>query len=86
MNALIALAAAGTLLAGGAASPETVTKPRQASVVGSAQIRFHYVPDDDIRFHFNAHAAPFTRPTPQAPSGLLRGGFTVRHADVPLPR
>ncbi|HEU5474298.1 MAG TPA: hypothetical protein VFV67_26925 [Actinophytocola sp.] len=71
MKALIVLVAAGTLLTGAAAVPEAVATPaRPAGVVGWAQIRFHYAPNDDIRFRFDAHAAAFTRPTPQAPSGL----------------
>jgi hypothetical protein len=91
MNALITLAAAATLLTGisavpgAAASPDAAgAKPtRSASVTGSAQIRYHPAPDDDIRFHFDAHAAPFTRPIPEAPSGLptdARG--TVRFSHV----
>ena len=86
MNALIALTAAATLLAGSSAVPETAAKPakppKSASVTGSAQIRYHAVPDDDIRFHFDAHAAPNTRPTPEAPGGLptdARGTVRFSH-------
>ncbi|MFI6094888.1 hypothetical protein ACIA8G_05000 [Lentzea sp. NPDC051213] len=83
MNPLIALAATSALLTGSVAAPEEVAKPpAQASVIGSAQIRFHYVPNDDIRFHFDVHAAPFTKPTPEAPKGLptdARGTVRFSH-------
>lgn len=80
MNALIALAAVGALLTGSTAAGGAGAEP--AAVTGSAQIRYHFAPEDDIRFHFDAHAAPFTRPTPQAPSGLptdARGTVLFSH-------
>ncbi|WP_231634119.1 hypothetical protein, partial [Streptomyces clavuligerus] len=53
-----------------------------AGVRGKAQIFFNYSPEDTIRFGVDAQAAPFTRPIPQAGTGLptdARGTLTISH-------
>ncbi|QFZ17211.1 hypothetical protein [Saccharothrix syringae] len=62
----------------------TAEEPRHAAgVSGSARVHYAYSPDDDIRFRFDAHAAPYSRPTPEAPGGLptdARGTVRFSHA------
>jgi hypothetical protein len=82
--AALACVATAVLTVAGSASPAAPTpaESTDASVIGSARVFFHYSPDDDIRFTFNAHRAPFTRPTDEAPQGTpsdARGTVTFTH-------
>ncbi|MEO3753228.1 hypothetical protein [Streptomyces sp. B6B3] len=83
LTALSCVAAAALTVAGSASpAAPTPARPEKASVVGSARVFFHYAPDDDIRFAFDAHRAPFTRPTDEAPQGTptdARGTVTFTH-------
>ncbi|GHJ36942.1 hypothetical protein [Streptomyces sp. TS71-3] len=66
-----------------AASAPQKDRPRYASVTGAAEFVLPYVTDNDIRsFTFDAHAAPYSRPLPDAPTGLptdARGTVKVSH-------
>jgi hypothetical protein len=78
MKVTIRHAIAASALAAAAAMTLTVPtataatpRPATASVTGSAQVRLTFSPDDDVRtFTFDAHATPYRRPLPSAPSGL----------------
>ncbi|GAA3845359.1 hypothetical protein GCM10022243_09580 [Saccharothrix violaceirubra] len=87
MKSLLTLATLGVLLTGAAvasASPADgdADRGRPASVTGSAQVRYHYVPTEEIKFEFDAQAAPFTRITPDSPNGRptdARGTVRISH-------
>ncbi|MFG3052640.1 hypothetical protein ACGFZP_17010 [Kitasatospora sp. NPDC048239] len=67
----------------------TATTTPRAAVSGSARIAYAYSPDDDIRFTFEAEAAPFSRVSPEVPQGLptdARGTVRISHHVAALNR
>lgn len=79
-----ALAATVALTSASAASADQrQERPAYASVTGSAEFTLPYIKDKDVRtFTFDAHAVPYSRPLPGAPTGLptdARGTVKVSH-------
>jgi hypothetical protein len=73
----VVITAAGGATTAYAAGPQdrpgtrTAAGAAEASVRGAADFQMPFAPDDDVRhFEFDARAAPYTRPFPEAPHGL----------------
>ncbi|WP_143200531.1 hypothetical protein [Kitasatospora sp. CB01950] len=81
---LAAALAATTLGALGtfAAEHANAASPGTATVSGSVRVFYVYSAQDEIRFTFDAQAAPFSRPLPGRPQGLptdARGTVRISH-------
>ncbi|WP_371793738.1 hypothetical protein OG285_37760 (plasmid) [Streptomyces sp. NBC_01471] len=88
--ALTATAVLATLYCPAPASPVSYAAPRthQTSAAGTARAKgavrifYTYAPDDEIRFTFDARAAPYSRPQPGLPRGMptdARGSIDITH-------
>lgn len=71
MAVVIALAASAMVAIGPTAAGRSPERPPHASVTGAAEFRLPYLNDADVRsIAVEAHAAPYSRPIPEVPSGL----------------
>lgn len=68
---VIGTAIGGTAFGGEAVAASSTRPANVARVSGSADVRLTFSPDQDVRsFTFDAVSRPYSRPFPQAPSGL----------------